>query len=62
MSSCRRGRMVSRPSAPTWSPPPAFRRGAGLLVPTFTGDRICAITRFDNGVLPWFGLPLSLPG
>jgi hypothetical protein len=23
--------------------------------------RICAMTHFDNGVLPWFGLPLSLP-
>ena len=42
--------------------PAGIRRGAGLLVPTFTGDRICAITRFDNSVLPWFGLPLSLPG
>ena len=26
-----------------------------------TGDRICAMTRFDNSVLPWFGLPRSLP-
>ena len=42
--------------------PTGIRRGAGLLVPTFTGDRICAITRFDNSVLPWFGLPRSVPG
>jgi RNA polymerase sigma-70 factor (ECF subfamily) len=34
----------------------------GLYVLTFTGDRICAMTRFENGVLPWFGLPRSLPG
>ena len=28
---------------------------------TLTGDRICAITRFEASVLPWFGLPRSLP-
>jgi RNA polymerase sigma-70 factor (TIGR02960 family) len=38
-----------------------IRHGTGLLVLTLTGDRICAITRFDNTVLPWFGLPRSLP-
>jgi RNA polymerase sigma-70 factor (ECF subfamily) len=38
------------------------RHGAGLLVLTLSGDRICAITRFDNNVLPWFGLPRSLSG
>jgi RNA polymerase sigma-70 factor (TIGR02960 family) len=38
------------------------RQGTGLLALTLTGDRICAITRFDNNVLPWFGLPRSLPG
>jgi hypothetical protein len=31
--------------------------GTGLYVLTLTGDRICAMTRFGNGVLPWFGLP-----
>ncbi|MDT2007084.1 hypothetical protein FXW78_25635 [Rhodococcus opacus] len=25
------------------------------------GDWICAFTCFDNSVLPWFGLPRSLP-
>ena len=35
--------------------------GTGLFVLTLTGDRICAMTRFDNSVLPWFGLPRSLP-
>jgi hypothetical protein len=28
---------------------------------TLAGDRICAYTRFESGVLPWFGLPRSLP-
>jgi hypothetical protein len=28
---------------------------------TLAGDRICAMTRFEAGVLPWFGLPRSLP-
>jgi hypothetical protein len=34
-----------------------IRHGTGLFVLTLTGDRICAFTRFDNSVLPWFGLP-----
>ena len=38
-----------------------IRQGSGLFVLTLTGDRICAFTRFDSDVLPWFGLPLSLP-
>ena len=37
------------------------RHGTGLFVLTLSGDRICAMTRFDNSVLPWFGLPHSLP-
>src|SRR6266496_2973082 len=41
--------------------PTGIRHGTGLLVLTLTGDRICAYTRFDNSVLPWFGLPRSLP-
>ncbi len=32
----------------------------GLLVLTLTGARICALTRFDNSVLPHFGLPRTL--
>jgi RNA polymerase sigma-70 factor (TIGR02960 family) len=39
-----------------------IRHGTGLLVLTLTGNRICSVTRFDNSVLPWFGLPRSLPG
>jgi RNA polymerase sigma-70 factor (ECF subfamily) len=38
-----------------------IRHGTGLFVLTLTGDRICAMTRFDTSVLPWFGLPPSLP-
>jgi RNA polymerase sigma-70 factor (TIGR02960 family) len=36
--------------------------GAGLYVLTLNGDRISAMTCFENSVLPWFGLPRSLPG
>jgi RNA polymerase sigma-70 factor (TIGR02960 family) len=43
------------------APTGGIRHGAGLLVLTLTGDRINAMTRFDNNVLPWFGLPRSLP-
>jgi RNA polymerase sigma-70 factor (ECF subfamily) len=42
--------------------PSGIRHGVGLYVLTLTGGRICALTRFDNSVLPWFGLPRSLPG
>ena len=42
--------------------PTGIRHGAGLLVLTLVGDRISALTRFDNDVLPSFGLPRSLPG
>jgi RNA polymerase sigma-70 factor (ECF subfamily) len=38
-----------------------IRHGTGLFVLTLSGDRICAMTRFENSVLPWFGLPRSLP-
>ena len=38
-----------------------IRHGAGLFVLTLSGDRICAMTRFENSVLQWFGLPRSLP-
>ncbi len=29
---------------------------------TLAGDRVCAMTRFDDSVLPSFGLPATLPG
>src|SRR6266851_5079975 len=41
--------------------PDGIRHGTGLYVLTLTGDRICAMTRFEKTVLPWFGLPRSLP-
>jgi RNA polymerase sigma-70 factor (ECF subfamily) len=41
--------------------PTGIRHGTGLYVLALTGDRICAMTRFENSVLPWFGLPRSLP-
>lgn len=37
------------------------RHGTGLYVLTVSGNRISAMTRFDDCVLPWFGLPRSLP-
>src|SRR6476469_8746727 len=41
--------------------PAGLRHAAGFYVLTLAGDRICAMTRFEAGVLPWFGLPRSLP-
>jgi RNA polymerase sigma-70 factor (ECF subfamily) len=42
--------------------PSGIRHGTGLLVLTLAGERISSVTRFDTSVLPWFGLPRSLPG
>jgi RNA polymerase sigma-70 factor (ECF subfamily) len=42
--------------------PDGTRPGVGLIVIAVAGDRVCAMTRFETGVLPRFGLPLSLPG
>jgi RNA polymerase sigma-70 factor (TIGR02960 family) len=41
--------------------PGGTRHGTGLYVLALAGDRICAMTRFEASVLPWFGLPRSLP-
>jgi len=41
--------------------PAGIRHATGLWVLTLAGDRICGMTRFDNLVLPWFGLPRTLP-
>ena len=43
------------------SPTGGIRHAVGLEVLTLTGDRICAMTRFDKSVLARFGLPRSLP-
>jgi RNA polymerase sigma-70 factor (ECF subfamily) len=37
------------------------KRGTGLIAITLAGDRIRAMTRFENTVFPWFDLPESLP-
>jgi RNA polymerase sigma-70 factor (ECF subfamily) len=41
--------------------PNGISHGVGLYVLTLTGQHICAMTRFENTVLPSFGLPRSLP-
>ncbi|HKE64724.1 MAG TPA: RNA polymerase subunit sigma-70 [Micromonosporaceae bacterium] len=41
--------------------PAGIRHATGFHVLTLAGDRICAMTRFEASVLPWFGLPRSLP-
>src|SRR4029077_4684870 len=41
--------------------PAGIRHATGFYVLTLAGGRICAMTRFEASVLPWFGLPLSLP-
>jgi RNA polymerase sigma-70 factor (TIGR02960 family) len=41
--------------------PSGVSHGVGLFVLTLSGDQICAMTRFENSMLPWFGLPRSLP-
>ena len=37
------------------------RHATGLITVTLAGTSICATSRFETSVLPWFGLPLSLP-
>jgi RNA polymerase sigma-70 factor (ECF subfamily) len=41
--------------------PNGTSHGTGLYVLTLSGDRICAMTRFDNSTLSRFGLPRSVP-
>jgi RNA polymerase sigma-70 factor (ECF subfamily) len=38
-----------------------IHHGAGLMVLTLAGDHVRGITRFESGVLDWFGLPRVLP-
>ncbi|HEY4020540.1 MAG TPA: RNA polymerase subunit sigma-70 [Pseudonocardiaceae bacterium] len=40
--------------------PDGISHGAGLYVLTLAGPKISAMTRFENTMLPWFGLPRSL--
>jgi len=41
--------------------PDGIRNGTGLITLTLAGDHISAMSRFENSVLGWFGLPRSLP-
>jgi len=41
--------------------PDGVSHGTGLYVLTLSGEKICALNRFENSVLPSFGLPRSLP-
>ena len=41
--------------------PDGLSHGVGLFVLGLAGDRICALTRFEATVVPWFGLPSTLP-
>jgi len=41
--------------------PAGIRHATAFYVLTLAGDQICAITRFEASVLPWFALPRSLP-
>src|SRR5260221_664215 len=41
--------------------PAGVRHATAFYVLTLAGGRICAMTRFEASVLPWFGLPRSLP-
>jgi hypothetical protein len=57
------GKTVSRkPAFGAYLRVPAGDRPATILITiTLAGDRICATSRFEASVLPWFGLPPSLP-
>jgi RNA polymerase sigma-70 factor (TIGR02960 family) len=41
--------------------PDGTRPTIGLVAIALSGDRIRSLIRFENSVLPWFGLPQSLP-
>ena len=61
-TSCRREPTASPRSEPTCAARPASATRPAFYVLTLAGGQICAITRFEASVLPWFGLPRSLPG
>jgi RNA polymerase sigma-70 factor (TIGR02960 family) len=42
--------------------PDGIRHATAFYVLTLAGDQIRGMTRFEATVLPWFGLPRSLPG
>jgi RNA polymerase sigma-70 factor (ECF subfamily) len=43
------------------APAAGIRPATGLMVVALSGERVSAMTRFEKSVLPWFGLPRSLP-
>jgi RNA polymerase sigma-70 factor (ECF subfamily) len=43
------------------NPAGSIRHATAFYVLTLTGSQISGITRFETSVLPWFGLPRSLP-
>ncbi len=44
------------------APATSARHATGLMAITLSGERVSAMIRFEKSVLPWFGLPRSLPG
>src|SRR5262249_40383266 len=54
-------RATLQPAFGAYLPASGVRQGVGLYVLTLSGDRICAMTRFEHNVLEWFGLPSLLP-
>lgn len=54
-------RANGQPAFGVYRQTPAANFGVGLLAVTLAGNKISAITRFENTVLPVFGLPQSLP-
>jgi RNA polymerase sigma-70 factor (TIGR02960 family) len=54
-------RANGQPAFGVYRPTPTGSQGVGLFVLTLAGDRISAMTRFEEIVLPTFGLPPSLP-
>ncbi len=56
-------RANGQPAFALYFPDPHGRvmHAVGLMVLTLAGDRISALTRFDNSVLSYFGLPRTLP-
>ncbi|MEU1207336.1 sigma-70 family RNA polymerase sigma factor [Nocardia sp. NPDC005825] len=55
-------RANGQPAFAVYRHPSLGTHGSGLFVLTLAGDRISAMTRFENTVLPAFDLPQSLPG
>jgi RNA polymerase sigma-70 factor (TIGR02960 family) len=41
--------------------PDRMSHGVGLFVLTVQDEQLCALSRFEKTVLPWFGLPQSVP-